>query len=372
MTYVPATLPTLPLSAPAPPRPREVGDLAALRRGVDAFMAEYLAGQRDGHAAFTVLYDDLAAFVCRPGKRLRPLLFLLAHRVFGGAPGVTRDLLAVGACLEFLHGFILVHDDIIDRAECRRGQPSLHRVIEGRLTAYSDRARVGGNLAIVLGDILFALAQKCLLESGLDPAMKVRLGTLVLGCMVETGFGEAADIIHGTRDVSKVSLPEIEQMYLLKTTRYTIECPLAMAAILAGAGPEELAAIARIAQPAGLAFQIQNDLREFARFEVSDAETPGDISEGKKTFLMRTAFALLHETDRGLLQLCFGNGPATEAKVSKARELIAKSGAIGRLTGVMDELLARAAREVEGSCFSPEVRVGLDGLIQMVRGIAQH
>ncbi len=368
MTIVPVSL----LSPPPPPVPaRSLRDLGALRGAVDAYMAEYLGAQRDAQAAFPVLYDDLAAFVCRPGKRLRPLLFLLAHGVFAGGEAVSRDLLAVGTSLELLHGFILVHDDIIDRAECRRGQPSLHRVIEGRLTAYSDKARVGGNLAIVLGDILFALAQKCLLESGLDPAMKARLGVLVLGCMVETGFGEAADIIHGTRDVSKVSLPEIEQMYLLKTTRYTIECPLAMAAILVGAGDAELAAIARIAQPAGLAFQIQNDLREFSRFEVSDSQTPDDISEGKKTFLMRTAFALLNEADRGLLQMCLGNGPATEAKVSKARELVAKSGAIGRLTRTMDDLFAQADREVVGAGFPAEVKLGLGELIGLVRRVAQ-
>lgn len=365
----------VPVSPPAPPSvalpARNSADLSALRQEVDAYLAEYLAAQRDGQAAFAMLYDDLAAFACRPGKRLRPLLFLLAHRVFSRAETPSRDLLAVAASLELLHGFILVHDDLIDRAECRRGQPSLHRVIEGRLTAYSDRARVGGNLAIVLGDILFALAQKCLLETGLEPAMKTRLGSLVLGCMVETGFGEAADIIHGTRDVSKVSLPEIEQMYLLKTTRYTIECPLAMAAILAGAGEPELAAIARIAQPAGLAFQIQNDLREFARFEVSDQRTPDDISEGKKTFLMRTAFALLNESDRGLLQMCLGNGPATEAKVSKARELVAKSGAISRLTRTMDDLFARADGEVAGSGFAGEIQTGLGELIRLVRGVAQ-
>ncbi len=67
---------------------------------------------------------------------------------------------------------------------------------------------------------------------------------------------------------------------------------------------------ARIAHPAGLAFQIQNDLQEFARFEVSDAEVPADILEGKKTLLMRTAFDLLNETDQGLLQLCFSGGGA--------------------------------------------------------------
>ena len=342
-------------------------------------MGKYLAGQRGAyvcHPAFATLYDDLAEFVRRPGKRLRPLLFLLAHEVFCQTPGACgpaeeSDLLAVGASLEFLHGFILIHDDIIDRAETRRRHPTLHRVIEGRLSAFSDRPRVGCNLALVMGDVLFALAQKCLLETRLDADLRARLGALLLGCMVETGFGEAADIIHGTRDVSKVSVPEIEQMYLLKTTRYTIECPLAMAALIAGAGATEMAAIARIARPAGLAFQVQNDLQEFARFEVSDAEAPLDILEGKKTLLVLTAFALLPENDQGMLQLCFSHAAPTEATVSMARELIARSGAIGRLTRRMDDLFAEADAATRESPFAPAVQEGLLALMRLVRGAAR-
>ena len=262
---------------------------------------------------FAVLYDDLMEFVCRQGKRLRPLLFPACAQGFRWHESATCPLaenvdpglcFAVAASLELLHGFILIHDDIIDRAETRRSLPTLHRLIEGRLSTFSDRGRAGRDLALVLGDILFALAQKCLLEAPLLPEAKARLGALLLGCMVETGFGEVADIVHGTRDVAKVSSAEIEQMYCLKTTRYTIECPLTMAAVLHGIEAPGLEAISRISQPAGLAFQIQNDLQEFARFEVSDAEVPADILEGKKTLLMRAAFDALSEPDQGLLQLC--------------------------------------------------------------------
>ena len=167
---------------------------------------------------------------------------------------------------------------------------------------------------------------------------------MLLGCMVETGFGEVADIIHGTRDVAKVSPAEIEQMYCLKTTCYTIECPLAMAAVLNGVDAAGLAALGRVARPAGLAFQIQNDLQEFARFEVSDAEVPADILEGKKTLLMRAAFDLLGESDRGLLQLCFSTGVPTEGTVSKARELVTKSGAVAVLTGAHERLVPQGRR----------------------------
>lgn len=380
MTSVPAILLSDPFSAAtrvvAADPLASAEEIAALRARIDSHLRKYLARQRAdylGQPVFAPLYDDLTEFVCRQGKRLRPLLFLLAHRVFRGTdnPSTPDDgLLDVGVSLELLHGFILVHDDIIDRAETRRGLPTLHRVIEARLPTFSDRRRAGRNLALVLGDILFALAQRGLLEASLPPRAAVRLGSVLLGCMVETGFGEAADIIHGTRDVAKVSPEEIEQMYRLKTTRYTVECPLTMAAVLNGVEAAGLDAITRIAQPAGLAFQIQNDLQEFARFEVSDAEVPADILEGKKTLLMRAAFDLLGESDQGLLQLCFSTCAPTEATVSKARELIARSGAVTQLTARMKELFATADREINHAPFSSSVREGLAKLIHLVRGVA--
>ena len=377
---VTAAPPASPSSLPAAVALPSAGELRDLRAGLDTYLGRWLQDQRgvagaDAHPPFTTLYDDLREFACRPGKRLRPLLFLLAHRIFTAPPQVPptahQTLLPVAASLELLHAFILIHDDIIDRSELRRALPTLHRVIEHRLTPFSDRRRAGRNLALVMGDILFALAQRCLLEApGIDPALRARLASLLLGCMVETGFGEVADIIHGTRDVSRVSLGEIEQMYQLKTTLYTVECPLTMAALLAGIGDADtLAALGRVARPAGLAFQIQNDLQEFARFEISDAEVPSDVLEGKKTLLARTAFNRLNETDRTMLQLCLDHGePPSEAKVGKARDLVAKSGAIGQLADRMEALFAEADAAARVETFPEPMRAGLAGLMCMMRG----
>ena len=353
--------------------------IKALRRQIDQSLAECLETQRPDclrNPVFASLYEELSEFARRPGKRLRPLLFLLGHGIFqrgrdetvGAVP--ERALQNVAVSLELLHAFILVHDDIIDRSETRRGMATLHRVFEGRFPAFTDRHRAGRNLALVLGDILFALAQKCLLEAALPAGMASRLGSMLLGCMVETGFGEAADVMYSTRDVSKVEVEEIEQMYCLKTTCYTIEGPLSMAAVLAGYGDDTLEAIGRVARPAGLAFQIQNDLQEFARFEVSDAEVPADILEGKKTMLVRTAFDRLNEVDRGMLQLCFGAGKPTEGTVSMARELVTRSGAVGELTAKMDRLFAQSLEQTGWLGFPPGVQQELAGLLQLIRGVA--
>ena len=117
---------------------------------------------------------------------------------------------------------------------------------------------------------------------------------------------------------------------------------------------------ARIARPAGLAFQIQNDLQEFARFEVSDAEVPADILEGKKTLLMRTAFDLLNETTGDCSSFASARGTPTEGTVSKARELITKSGAVGRLAAPDGRTLrAGGRRNARRSGFAPTVQEGL-------------
>ena len=176
---------------------------------------------------------------------------------------------------------------------------------ERRLPPSTDQPRAARSLALVLGDMVFAFAQRSLWETQFPHDLQRRLGTLQPCCLVATGCGEAADIVHGLREVSEVSPHEIEQMYLLKTTRYTIECPLAMAAVLTGAGAPELAVLADSSRPVGLAFQIQNDLQEFARCQRLDIGALSDLLEGKKTLLLPVTFSRLDASDRTSSQKCY-------------------------------------------------------------------
>lgn len=341
----------------------------ALRQEIEAFMGAFLKQHRSGLSQQPVskgLYDDLVEYTLRPAKRVRSVLFLSGCGLFDSKLDVrSHELLSIAAALEFLHGFILIHDDIIDRSDMRRGKPSLHRVIEKRISAFADRQRTGANLALVMGDILFALSQKCLLQSG--SAIALELTSKLMDYVWSTGFGEAADIVFGTRDVSKVSAKEIEAMYLNKTTLYTIECPLVLAAMRAGASEEQLRDISKIAAPAGLAFQIENDLQEFRRFEVCDADVPSDLMEGKKTVLVRTVYSLLDEKDKALLQLCLNGAGPSEAAFSMLRELVTKSGAMGKLQVYLEQLMEQTAERVRASSFGPKVQ---EGLLKLLGGIS--
>lgn len=324
------------------------------------------------HAVVQPLVADIVEFCARDGKRVRPLLYLEGRRIFSeasGAEALSRRDLSVAVGLELLHAFILIHDDLIDRSAVRRGKPSMHKLVEKRLSALSDREKSGRDIALVIGDILFALAQKSVLGSGLSCAGAAAVK--LLEYMVDTGVGEIGDIVFGIQDVSKVEMEDIEWMYWLKTSRYSIECPLVMAATISGLDGAMRSEIARVVAPAGLAFQIVNDLKDFQNFEVSDSYVPDDIVEGKKTAVVRMAFDMLDETDKSFLQLCMSGMRPNEATVNKVRELIVKSGALVAMRRKAELLFEETATRLGDSTLPGAMSDELCRLVHALRDKTQ-
>src|SRR5471030_2589749 len=122
---------------------------------------------------FEPLYLDMTEFVARRGKRIRPLLLLSSYRIFGGDRSFEdTSLLKAALSLELLHSFILIHDDVIDQSERRRRLPTFHKLVEERLGKIDGAARVGGNVAVVVGDILFAMAVDTLRSTDFVPTVR--------------------------------------------------------------------------------------------------------------------------------------------------------------------------------------------------------
>jgi geranylgeranyl diphosphate synthase, type I len=342
--------------APAKRRPAPSGEL--LHR-LEACMLETFdqAVAASSVAAMAgPLVEELRAFLRRPGKRVRPLLLLHSCRVFGGD---ADKALPVAAALELLHSFILAHDDVIDRSDSRSGQPTLHRALETRLGHLHERDRAGRDLAVIFGDVLFSMAQRAILAADFPAETRLSALDAVLACLAETGLGECEDVLFGMWDISRVSPREVERMYWLKTTRYSIECPLLVGAILAGGGNAVAAELRELSRPLGLALQLRNDLQAFRQFEISDAAVPDDFTDGKKTLLMTTAFEALGGQDRRLLQLCLGQRPVTEAGLSILKELVVKSGAVSRLEVRAAELVGDATTRLASCNLPARARRGL-------------
>src|ERR1700722_11270220 len=135
------------------------------------FLARFFQENTERYAygeLFEPLYLDITEFVTRRGKRIRPLLLLGSYRTFGGdRPFEDNSLLRAALSLELLHAFILIHDDVIDQSARRRRPPPFHKLVEERLGKIDGAARVGGNVAVVVGDIIFAMAVDTLRSTAL-------------------------------------------------------------------------------------------------------------------------------------------------------------------------------------------------------------
>lgn len=322
---------------------------------------------------FEPLYLDMTEFVTRRGKRIRPLLMLGSYRIFGGdRPFDNNSLLRAALSLELLHAFILIHDDVIDQSERRRRLPTFHKLVEERLGKLEDAARIGENVAVVVGDILFAMAVDTLRATDFSAPVRDAALSHFLRYISDTGAGEVYDILLGTRDIARVEEADIMRMYTLKTTRYTFEAPLVLGALLAGLDDDHLRELTELIEPIGLAFQIQNDLIEYHQFKGVDRLRQTDILEGKKTLLLRVAYDHLSDVDRSFLQLCLSTRTSNDASVSKIEQLIEKSGAVGMLSQRMEDLFQKSETALEHSSFTPEQRDGLREAFALVRQQTQH
>jgi len=339
---------------------------------LENFIQEYFASERARFPQgdwFDPVYFDLAEYVGRKGKRIRPLILLLAYRALGGTRSFDDPgLLRCATALELLHTFVLIHDDVIDRSETRRGLPTYHRLAAQRAGAFEDEsARTGETIAIVMGDVVYAMAIRAL--SGIEAPAGVRQQLMdhFLDATIDTGAGEIEDILFGVRDVAQVSAGDIERMYHHKTTRYTFEAPCVMGALLAGASPEKIQALASAMRPLGLAFQIQNDLLECRFRDASDLAASADLLEGKKTMVIRAAYDRLDDIDRSFLQLCLGSARRTSSTLAKLRDLILKSGAIEAMQERAGTLFAEAASALDHPAFSPEESRALAAAVGLIR-----
>lgn len=338
---------------------------------LESHIQEYFQRNKSAYSYgdwFEPLYFDLCEYVGRKGKRIRPLLLMACYKAFGGQkPLADSSVLTAAMSVELLHSFILMHDDIIDRSEIRRGLPTFHKLAQRRMEPLESSARQGESLSIVMGDMVFAMSLEALMDTDFDPELKVLSQKKFLRYATDTGAGEILDILLGTRDISRVSQEEIEEMYYLKTTRYTFEAPCVLGATLAGASKEQLQALTDFVRPLGLAFQIGNDLREFRYLDGDLTGLPTDLLEGKKTLLIHEAYEALSEVDRSFLQMCLGSERKTESTLIKIHDLVRKSGALDRLNRLASEHFDEAESTLNEGVLTDEQSEVLRNVIGGIR-----
>lgn len=349
-----------------------LAEVAALQRETDRVLARVLRTHRLGQlcrrAGLGSIHRDLSEFVRRGGKRIRPLLFLRTYRALnGGRPYPMQALARAAAALEIFHAFILAHDDIIDRSDLRRGRPTLHRRVESRLGGVREGSRQGESVALVLGDLLFALATEIIFEAGFPARQRDALMREFLDGVLNTGVGEILDVLNAGREVRAVGPQAIQLTYYLKTTKYTFEGPMVWGALLAGAPSAVVNELRCFAYPVGLAFQIENDLLEIEDAALGGKLLAEDLAEGRKTLLLRGAYDRVGKADRVFLQACFDAQRLPEEAIERIRHLVIRSGAFREMRRFARGLFDDARKTLRRAGMTPAQQRAMRAVLDHMR-----
>jgi len=338
-------------------------DAAELRARFDAELAAFLERQDpdwpDGapRGVFTTLHR----FVLAGGKRLRPLFCYWGWRSAGGADG--QPIITASAALELFHAFALIHDDIMDGSDRRRGEPSVHRLfadIHARSSWRGDPASYGRNTALLCGDLCAAWADQMFHECGLSPE-EVHRGYGVFARMrTEVIAGQYLDLVSGVGDGSVASALTVIRM---KAARYTVTRPLQIGAALAGAGADAQVALAGFGDPLGDAFQLRDDvLGVFGDPAVTGKSILDDLREGKPTVMMALARGSADREQQRRLKELFGNPDLDPDGAAELRQIIIDTGALDRIEQMIRVRTDAALSALADAPVSGEARAMLTAL----------
>ena len=343
-------------------------DRADLRARVGSALAEFLAGQRDHMKSIDEdllpLAEAVEAFVLGGGKRLRPAFAYWGARS-AGAPD-SQELINAVATLELVQAGALIHDDLMDASDTRRGEPSVHRRFETlhSLRGWHGRAeQFGAASAVLLGDLCLVWSDEMLHRSGFDPPTVLRARATFDQMRTEVMLGQYLDVLSQATADTSPSRAGLVARY--KSAKYSVEHPLLFGAVLAGADAVLLRAFSAFGLPLGEAFQLRDDILGVFGDPVATGKPAGDdLREGKRTYLMAVAFAGAAGPQREMLTRSLGDPGLDEAAVDRLREIILESGALLRTEERIAELTEAALEALEGAAVTGEGRLVLRELAE--------
>ena len=329
----------------------------ALRDRIDKALHEFL---QQAVAPLAGISPDLTpfgavteAFVMDGGKRLRPAFCYWGHRAAGGVD--SDAIVRAAASLELLQACALVHDDVIDASDTRRGAPSVHRRFAATHRAagwHGDPEGFGAAAAILLGDLALIWADSMLAESGIEPAALRRAFDVWDTMRVEVMCGQYLDVVEQARGGGSVERALRVARY--KSAKYTVERPLHLGAVLAGADGELLDVLSDYGLPLGEAFQLRDDVLGVYGDPAETGKPAGDdLREGKRTVLVAFALEAANTAAQETLRRLLGDPALDEDGVTILRDVIASTGALERVEQLIAARYEQAHTALQSTRLEP-------------------
>lgn len=304
--------------------------LKKIKNQVEVALRKYSRGLKGSTAAREIspfLFAYIRDFIQRQGKRIRPILFSIGYLGFSKkpAPGLYQSALSI----ELLHDFMLVHDDIIDKSDMRRKKPSIHKMLNDYLSPYKKAKFNGQDLAIVIGDVMYALGIELFLSIKEDPKRKETALKQLIKAALFTGSGEFIELLYGIKELPKIKKEDVYKLYDYKTAYYSFSSPLAIGSTLAGAGQLESKKLIQYGIRLGRAFQIKDDiLGMFAEEKVIGKSSLSDLQEAKKTILIWHAYQYSSRKDKSEIEKILAKKRVGLKDLARMRKIITHSGSL--------------------------------------------
>ncbi|MBC6461260.1 polyprenyl synthetase family protein [Actinomadura sp. HBU206391] len=353
-----------------------------IRKEIDEALFAFISRQRPG---LLVIHDDLAPMVSAleslvaGGKRLRPSFCYWGWRGAGG--GNDPTIMAAAASLELLQASALIHDDVMDASDTRRGQPSVHRrfqaMHEGAAWPGSAES-FGAGAAILLGDLSLAWSSMMYETSGL-PEETLRRGRATYDLMrTEVMCGQYLDLLEqargagvpghvpaaagaaGARTPAHGAVDRALRVVEFKSAKYSVERPVHLGAAMAGADGETIGALSRYGLPLGIAFQLRDDVLGVFGDPAETGKPAGDdLREGKRTVLVALALERATPAQADVVRVRLGDPALDVAGVEELRSIIVDTGGLDACEAMIAKYAADAHIALDSAPVTDEAKVAL-------------
>lgn len=306
------------------------GEISERARQVFAEKTEAVAGMGKFASRFI---DDLSQSISG-GKAVRAAL------VYYGAISCCDEeheaLPDLALAMEMFHTYLLIHDDIIDHDDLRRGKPSFHALYRDRQDEEykpAQPAHFGHSMGILAGDILASVAYDLVCRAPVAAERRFRVLAQVNRMLFETGFGEVLDVLNDLR--SEASRAHLLKVHVLKTSRYSFASPLLIGASSCEVSERQRELLEQFAMPIGIAYQLHDDLLGmFGDEEKIGKPVQSDLRQGKQTLLMIEAYQRCTPTQRQTLDAALGNPHVTLDQVKEVKKIVRDTGAYDYSVGL--------------------------------------
>lgn len=334
--------------------------LAAISARLDAILNAELGERISEYGPESALLLDAAREAVGGGKRMRAQFAIAGWAAVAGMRDAEAkepdELWGLCASLELFQAAALVHDDLIDNSDTRRGKPAAHKALESRHLDrdwFGDAEEFGRSAAVILGDLLVAISDDALEDAiaGHPHAAAVRLAYRAmrrdvtvgqfLDIAEESAWAKAPDSEHAQRAMRLIDL---------KSARYSVQMPLLIGATFAGADAAQLDALGSFGAPLGMAFQLRDDvLGVFGDPAVTGKPVGDDLRQGKRTLLIALTREAVPAGTRVTIDELLGDKQLGDAQVALLQETIRTSGALERVEHLISEYVAHARSALAGA-----------------------